>query len=170
MNTIDEIWDTLFGREMTETERRMMENIAQVCNGEESIIIESAVIVHCLYSTLILDPNSPVRLVARVGKALKELEATTAQMTRLVNETISMTGGLKEDALETHKALTSARDFARWQRNNRVTVFERNKMPESSEYSVSLDVIGIFAAACVASSIFGGLIVFGIILLVTGSF
>ena len=34
MNTIDEIWDTLFGREMNETERRMMENIAQVCGGE----------------------------------------------------------------------------------------------------------------------------------------
>jgi hypothetical protein len=170
VNTIDEIWDTLFGREMTETERRIMENIAQVCNGEESIIIESAVIVHCLYSTLILDPNSPVRLVARVGKALKELEDRTAQVTRLIGEAIYMTGGLKEDALETRKALATAQDFARWQRNNRVTVFERNKMPESSEYSVSLDVIGIFAAACVASSIFGGLIVFGIVLLVVGSF
>ena len=72
MNTIDEIWDTLFGREMTETERRIMENIAQVCNGEESIIIESAVIVHCLYSTLILDPNSVSHISSIVFTASSE--------------------------------------------------------------------------------------------------
>lgn len=166
MNTIDEIWETLFERRMTEPERRMMENIARCSNGEESTLIASAVTIHCLYSTLILDHDSPVRLIGRVGKALEELETRAAQMTRLVGEAISTTGVLKDDALETSKAFAAAKDFARWQRNNRVTVFERNKAPESKEYSVSLDIIGIFVATCVASSIFGGLIALAIGLMI----
>lgn len=168
MNSIDELWETLFEREMTESERRIMENIARYSNGDESTLITSAVTVHCLYSTLIMDPDSPVRLVARVGKALEELEARTAQMTLLVGKAISMTGSLRDDALETRRALAVAEDFARWQRNNRVTVFERNKMPEGSEYSVSLDIIGILIAACAGSSIFGGVVAIGIVLTIWG--
>ena len=168
MNSIDELWETLFEREMTASERRVMENIARCTNGDESTLIASAVTVHCLYSTLIMDPDSPVRLVARVGKALKELEARTTHMTLLVGKAISMTGSLRDDALETRRAFAMAEDFARWQRNNRVTVFERNKAPDASEYSVSLDIFGIFIAACAASSIFGGLIAFGIGLMVIG--
>ncbi|RIV85188.1 hypothetical protein [Aurantiacibacter zhengii] len=168
MNTVDELWETLFDREMTASERRVMENIARCSNGDESTLIASAVTVHCLYSTLIMDPDSPVRLTAKVGKVLAELEAHTARMTRLVDKATSITGCLKDDALETHKALAAAEDFARWQRNNRVTVFERNKAPDASEYSVSLDIVRIFCAACVASSIFGGLIAFGIGLMVIG--
>lgn len=168
MNTIDELWETLFGREILPSECQIMENIARCSNGDESTLIASAVTVHCLYSTLIMDPDSPVRLVARVGKALQELEARTAQMTQLVGQAISMTGSLKDDALETRKALAKAEDFAKWQRNNRLTVFERNKAPEEREYSVSLDIIGIFAAVGVASSIFGGLIAYGIGLIVIG--
>ncbi len=78
MNTVDELWETLFEREMTASERRMMENIARCSNGDESTLIASAVTVHCLYSTLIMDPDSPVRLTAKVGKVLKELEARTS--------------------------------------------------------------------------------------------
>ncbi|MXO49631.1 hypothetical protein GRI69_15375 [Erythrobacter vulgaris] len=168
MNTIDEIWETLFEREMTASERRLMENIARCSAGDESTLIASAVTVHCLYSTLILDPHSPVRLIARIGKALEELEARTSQMTRLVGEAMSVTSSLKDGALETRRAFAAAEGFARWQRNNRITVFERNKMPEGSEYSVSLDIVGIFGAACVASSIVGGLIAFGIGLMLIG--
>ena len=168
MNTIDELWETLFEREMTVSERRMMENIARCSNGDEGTLIASAVTVHCLYSTLIMDPASPVRLVARVGKALAELEARTVQMTHLVGKAISMTGSLRDDASETRRALAVAEDFARWQRNNRVKVFERQKAPEEKEYSVSLDIIGIFATVCVASSILGGLIAIGISLMVIG--
>ena len=168
MNSIDELWETLFEREIFPSERQIMENIARCSNGDESTLIASAVTVHCLYSTLVLDPHSPVRLTAKVGKALAELEARTAQLTHLVSKAISMTGSLRDDALETRKALDLAEDFARWQRNNRVTVFERNKAPEEKEYSVSLDIVGIFGAACVASSLFGGLMAFGIALMVLG--
>ncbi|WP_120075409.1 hypothetical protein [Aurantiacibacter odishensis] len=168
MNSIDELWETLFEREILPSERRVMENIARCSNGDESTLIASAVTVHCLYSTLIMDPHSPVRLTAKVGKALEDLEARTAQLTHFVGKAVYMTGSLRDDALETRKALDMAEDFARWQRNNRVTVFERNKAPEASEYSVSLDVVGIFIAACVASSIFGGLIAFGVVLTILG--
>jgi len=168
VNSIDELWETLFEREILPSERRVMENIARCSNGDESTLIASAVTVHCLYSTLIMDPHSPVRLTAKVGQALKELEVRTAQMTQLVGKAISMTGSLKDDALETRKALAVAEDFARWQRNNRVTVFERTKAPEEREYSVSLDIVGIFGVACVASSIFGGLIAYGIGLMFKG--
>ncbi len=79
-----------------------------------------------------------------------------------------MTETLRDDALETREALGRAKDFAGWQRNNRVTVFERNKAPEGKEYSVSLDIVGILAAVCIGASIFGGLIAFGIGLMVMG--
>ena len=161
MNSIDELWETLFEREILPSERRVMENIARCSNGDESTLIASAVTVHCLYSTLIMDPHSPVRLTAKVGKALQDLEARTAQLTHFVGKAIYMTCSLRDDALETRKALDMAEDFARWQRNYRVTVFERSKAPEEREYSVSLDIVGICAAIGVVSSIFGGLIAFG---------
>lgn len=170
MNTLDDIWDALFEREISDSERRVMENIARHTHGEESTFISSAVTVHCLYSALILDPDNPVRLVARVGNALKNLETRTSQMIGLLGEAVAVTSSLKYDAQEIRQAFATAEAFARWQRNNQVTVFRSDKVSERSEYSVSLDILGIVVATCVASSIFGGLIAFAIGLMVWSGF
>ncbi len=168
MNTIDEIWQELFGCNITAHERRVMERIAAYTDSDESTFISSAVTVHCLYSVLILDPESPVRIGALANNSLRELRKQTERMIRVTNVAHTNVSELFSRSQEVLEAFDTAERFAKWQRNNRITVYEKSEHPFCKEYSVSLDVVGIFLAACIASSIVGALVAGGIGLMVLG--
>ena len=166
MKTILEIWHELFEREPEAAEIRVMERIASFVDPEDAVFIQCAVTVHALYSVLLLDPNSPVRLTARVAKALKELETKASHLGLAFNESIARISMLKSESTYTLRALDRARDFADWQSRHRVTVFRKDAKAEETEYSVSFDTVVILAVSVFIATIFGGLVVLGVGLIV----
>ena len=168
MNTIDEIWQELFDREITDAERRLMERIAVYTDSDEATFISTAVTVHCLFSVLVLDPESPVRLGAFANRTLRKLRFETERMMDITESAHGNMAWLNERANDVLKAFDTAENFASWQRNNRITIYEKGNTPYYKEYSVSLDIIGIFIAACVASSIAGSVIAVGFLMMAVG--
>ena len=166
MNTIDDVWQQLFGREITGRERRVMERIAAYTDGKESTFVSSAVIVHFLYAVLILDEDSPLQISARASATLKDLKEKTERMIRVTQMADLEISSLFARSQKVLEAFETAEKFAKWQRNNRITVYEKNEHPFQKEYSISLDVVGLFLIACVSSSIVGALIAGGIALMV----
>ena len=166
MNTIDDVWQELFGREITDRERSVMERIAEYTDGNESTFVSSAVIVHFLYTVLLLDRDSPLQISARASSTLLELRKKIDALIRVTDMTQYNVSMLQARSRKVLEAFDAAEKFAKWQRNNRITVYEKNEHPFHREFSISLDVVGIFLAACIASSIFGAMVAGGIALMV----
>ena len=166
MNTIDDIWHELFGREITDRERSVMERIADYTDGNENTFISSAVIVHFLYTVLLLDRDSPLQISARASSTLLELRKKTEKLMRVTDMAQYNVSMLEARSNKVLEAFDAAEKFAKWQRNNRITVYEKNEHPFHREFSISLDAVGILLAACVSSSIFGAMIAGGIALMV----
>lgn len=170
MRTIEELWREIFDRDPSPGEVHAMEGIADVLELESAAFVQCAVTVHTLYRVLLLDPSSPVRMTVQVAKVLKDLEVSAGRIEATLQEAFRRVSTFKSDAESTLLALQEAREFAAWQRSNRVTVFKRDRAPEKAEYSVSLDILGLLAGVVLLAVILGGTVVVGLTLMIMGSF
>lgn len=170
MRTIEELWHEIFDRDPSPGEVHAMEGIAAVVEPESAAFVQCAVTVHTLYRVLLLDPSSPVRMTVQIAKVLKDLEGSAGHIGTTLQDSFRRVSALKNDAEFTLLALQEAREFAAWQRSNRVTVFRRDRAPEKAEYSVSLDILGLLAGIVLLAVILGGTIVIGLALMIMSSF
>lgn len=170
MRTIEELWRDIFDRDPSPGEVHAMEGIADVLEPESPAFVQCAVTVHTLYRVLLLDPSSPVRMTVQVAKVLKELEGSAGRIGTTLQDSFRRVSALRSDAELTLLALQEARQFAAWQRSNRVTVFRRDRAPEAAEYTVSLDILGLLAGVVLLAVMLGGTVVLGLTLMIMGSF
>ena len=74
MATLDDLWQDLFDKPITDLERRVMKGVFDYVDERSPILILSAVVVYYVTLVLIRDPRSALAISRELGETLEQLE------------------------------------------------------------------------------------------------
>lgn len=160
MTYLEELWRSLFNKDITTLEQEVMLGVSEKFDRDDAVTLLAAITVRMLFLVLIEHKASPFRVLRNFAKAMEENRQKTALISETYERLQRDLSELRGDVNAAREALNEARDLARAKVGYH-PLMRFIPDPGSETAAVfSLRSVALLMAGCFASGLLGCTIAF----------